>query len=108
MKSGDVVVGAFPGAHLTKIRPAVVLSTEAYHRYRPDVIIGLITTQAPQPLAPTDCELRDWKQAGLHSTSFFRLFAVTISRREVRIIGRLSDSDWESVRLCFKVGFGGE
>ncbi len=28
-----------------KIRPAVVLSTELYHRYRPDVIVGLITTR---------------------------------------------------------------
>jgi hypothetical protein len=27
LKPGDVVVGAFPGADMTKIRPAVVLST---------------------------------------------------------------------------------
>jgi hypothetical protein len=25
----------------------------------------------------------------------FRLFPVTLSQREVRLIGRLSDSDWE-------------
>lgn len=84
MKPGDVVVGAFPGADTTKIRPAVVLSTELYHQYRPDVIVGLITTQPPKELAPTDCELRDWRQAG---------------------IGRLSESDWHSVRECFKAGF---
>ena len=42
-----------------KIRPAVVLSTELYHHYRPDVIVGLITTQPPKELTPTDCELRD-------------------------------------------------
>ena len=45
MKPGDVVIGAFPGADTTKIRPAVVLSTERYHRHRPDVIVGLVTTQ---------------------------------------------------------------
>ncbi|MGP0076581.1 MAG: type II toxin-antitoxin system PemK/MazF family toxin [Bryobacteraceae bacterium] len=60
MKPGDVVVCAFPGALLTKTRPAVVLSTEDYHRYRPDVIGGLITSQAPTLLAPTDCALHDW------------------------------------------------
>lgn len=106
MKPGDVVVGAFPGAHVTKTRPAVVLSTEDYHRHRPDVVVGLITTQAPMPLAPTDCALRDWKQEGLHAASYFRLFPVTLSQRQVRLIGRLSNSDWESVRLCFKIGFG--
>jgi hypothetical protein len=106
LKPGDVVVGAFPGAHVTKTRLAVVLSTEDYHWHRPDVVVGLITPQAPKPLAPTDCALRDWKQAGLHAASYFRLFPVTLPQREVRLIGRLSDWDWESVRLCLKVGFG--
>ena len=108
MKPGDVVVGAFPGAQATKTRPAVVLSTEDYHRHRPDVVVGLITTQTPTPLAPTDCALRDWKQAGLRAVWYFRLFPVTLSQREVRVIGRLSDADWKSVRECFRAGFGGE
>jgi mRNA interferase MazF len=106
LKPGDVVVAAFPGARVTKTRPAVVLSTEDYHRHRPDVVVGLITTQVPRPLTPTDCELGDWRQAGLHMPSFFRLFPVTLPQHEVRLIGRLSDADWDSVRLCFKAGFG--
>jgi mRNA-degrading endonuclease toxin of MazEF toxin-antitoxin module len=108
VKPGDVVVGAFPGADTTKIRPAVVLSNELYHRHRPDVIVGLITTHSPNELAPTDCELRHWGQAGLHQPSFFRLFPVTLLQREVRLIGRLSESDWSSVRACFKAGFGSD
>jgi mRNA interferase MazF len=48
LKPGDVVVGAFPGALATKTRPAVVLSTGDYHRQRPYVVVGLITTQAPK------------------------------------------------------------
>ena len=106
MKPGDVVIGAFPGAQLTKTRPAVVLSTEDYHRHRHDVVVGLITTQTPKPLAPSDRVLMDWKQAGLHAASYFRLFPVTLPQREVREIGRLSDSDWESVRVCLKACFG--
>ena len=97
---------AFPGAQVTKTRPAVVLSTEDYHRYRPDVIVSLITSQAPTLLAPTDCALPDWKQAGLHAASYFRLFPVTLPQREVRLIGRLSETDWASVRMCLKAGFG--
>lgn len=106
MKPGDVVIGAFPGAQLTKTRPAVVLSTEEYHRNRPDVIVGIITTQAPQPWTPTDCALLDWKQAGLHSPSHFRLYLVTLPHREVRMVGRLSDSDWHSVLSCLHRGLG--
>jgi mRNA interferase MazF len=108
LKPGDVVVCAFPGAQLRKTRPAVVLSSEDYHRHRADVVVGLITTQVPTPLAPTDCALRDWRQAGLHTESYFRLFPVTLPQREARLIGRLSDADWQSVRACFKAGFGFE
>jgi mRNA-degrading endonuclease toxin of MazEF toxin-antitoxin module len=68
LKPGDIVVGAFSGVDAIKVRPAVVLSTELY-RYRPDVIVGLITTQRPGELAPTDCELSDWRHAGLHDPS---------------------------------------
>jgi hypothetical protein len=86
----------------------VVLSTELYHRHRPDAIVGLITTQAPKERAPPDCELCDWREAGLHQPSFFRLFPVTLSQREVRLIGRLSASDWNSVCACFKAGLGSD
>ena len=106
MKPGDVVVCAFPGAELTKARPAVVLSTEDYHRHRPDVIVGLITTQPPNQQAPTDCALKNWKLAGLHSPSYFRLFLVTVPHRNVRTVGRLSHADWDSVQACFENGFG--
>jgi mRNA interferase MazF len=99
-------VGAFPGTLLTKTRPAVVLSSEIYHQHRPDVVVGLITTRTPMPETPTDCGLQDWKQAGLHAASYFRLFPVTFLQDQVRLIGRLSPSDWKSVRGCFQIGFG--
>ena len=98
---------------MTKTRPAVVLSTEEYrvlgidnHRCRPDIAVGLIASQVPGPLTPADCEVRDWTQAGLDLPSFFRLFPMTLPQREVRLIGRLSDSDWNSVRACFEFGLG--
>ena len=99
------MVGAFPGAQVTKTRPAVVLSTETYHQHRPDVVVGIITTRCPMPLGPTDCALHDWKQAGLHAPSYFRLFLITLLQRDVRLIGRLSQADLASVRACFGAGF---
>jgi mRNA interferase MazF len=104
LKPGDVVVGVFPGAETTKARPAVVLSIEPYQRHRPDIVLGLITTQPPKEMAPTDCEVQDWKQAGLHQPSYFTLFPVTFPQREVRRIGRLSDADWEAACAWFKAG----
>ncbi|MBL8228421.1 MAG: type II toxin-antitoxin system PemK/MazF family toxin [Bryobacterales bacterium] len=105
MKPGDVVIGAFPGAQMTKARPAVVLSTENYHLNRPDVIVGIITTQDPRPPSPTDCPVADWTVAGLHAPSWFRLFLVTLPRCGVRKVGRLSPRDWMAVQTCFRNGF---
>ena len=104
MKPGDVVVGAFAGAQVTKARPGVVLSTDGYHRHRPDVIVGILTSQDPSPATPTDCTLVDWKGAGLHSPSYFRLFLVTLPQTNVRQIGRLSDADWRAVQGCLQNG----
>lgn len=45
MKPGDVVWIVFPGVVQTKSRPAVILSSATYHTTRPDVIVGLVTSQ---------------------------------------------------------------
>lgn len=75
-----------------------MLSTELYQRHRPDVILGLITTRPADPLCPTDCEIKDWKPAGLHAPSCFRMYIVTLLQRNVRMIGRLTDYGWQEVR----------
>lgn len=108
MKPGDVVVGAFPGAHLTKTRPAVVLSTDTYHQHRPDVVLGLITTKVLDIPSPTDCVLKDWKAAGFRVPSCFRLFLVTIPQANVRAIGRLTPSDWNEVVARCEIGLIGQ
>jgi mRNA-degrading endonuclease toxin of MazEF toxin-antitoxin module len=43
LKPGDVVIGMLPGAFETKVRPAVVISSEAYLRERPEVLVGILT-----------------------------------------------------------------
>src|SRR5258706_16448976 len=108
LKPGDVVIGAFPGAHVTKTRPAVVLSTANYHRHRPDVILGLITSSRSDPLSPTDYEIQDWKAAGLHTPSRFRLYLVTLLQEDVRVIGALTQRDWQAVKLRVGTGLIGD
>lgn len=100
---GDVVTVNFPGVTGVKRRPAVVLSSTTYHATRPDVIVGLITTQTTA-LGSTDYALQDWAAAGLRVASIFRSFLVTLppSANLVRI-GHLSERDWKGVRACVKL-----
>jgi len=101
--TGDVVWLEFPGAIATKRRPAVVLSSTEYHAARPDVIVGLVTSQVLKAVASTDCILSDWRSAGLRLPSAFRAFLATLPRSAVITkMGRLSDSDWRAVCECTK------
>ncbi len=43
--AGDVVTVDFPGVTGIKRRPALILSSATYHTNRPDIIVGLITSQ---------------------------------------------------------------
>ena len=96
---GDVVIVDFPGAQGVKRRPGVVLSTQTYHRDRPDVILGLLTTRIPAKLAPTDYVPNDWGAAGLHQPSVFRAYLATLDRSELsQPVGRLIAGDWCEVR----------
>lgn len=75
---GDIVAVNFPGVTGVKRRPAVILSSPVYHAARPDVIVGLITSQTAAAADPTDYLLQDWAQAGLRVPSAFRSFLATL------------------------------
>jgi len=99
LSPGDVVVVDFPGVTGIKRRPAIVLSADAYHSTRPDVILGLITSQVAGAIGPTDHALGDWAAAGLRLPSVFRSFLVTLPRTAVhQVAGHLSDQDWLAVQ----------
>lgn len=100
--SGDIVTVDFPGVTGVKRRPAVILSSETYHTNRPDVIIGLITSQT-KGLGETDYALQDWQAAGLRVASVFRSFLVTLpASANLVVIGQLSKRDWQGVTACVK------
>jgi mRNA interferase MazF len=96
---GSVVLVDYVGAVTTKRRPAVVVSSALYHNNRPDVILGLLTTDVADATGPTDYVLQDWAAAGLHRPTAFRSFLLT---RPVAVIlqeiGQLSQRDWQEVK----------
>jgi mRNA interferase MazF len=101
---GTIVVVDFPGVTGIKRRPAVIVSSALYHRARPDVILGVITSQIDSATAATDYLLQDWKAAGLRRTSAFRAFLITLPRSAITArLGQLSETDWQAVRERVKV-----
>ena len=97
-QAGDVVTVPFQGVTGIKQRPAVILSSATYHANRPDVILGLLTTNIGAATGPTDYILQDWAVAGLHRATAFRAFLLTVPRTEVRThIGHLAGPDAQQI-----------
>jgi mRNA interferase MazF len=99
---GDVVTVYFMGATGAKRRPAVVVSSRLYHANRPDIILGLLTTQTASATTPTDYVLKDWAIAGLKQPSAFRAYLGTYDPAQVQHIGHLSTHDWQGVQDCLQ------
>ena len=99
VETSDVVVLDFPGVTDMNLRPAVVVSSDAYPSSRPDVILGVLTSQVAGQNGATDHAPADWSAAGLQLPSMFRSFLVTVLRTAVyHVAGHLSDQDWLAVR----------
>lgn len=102
-KPGDILLVPFPFTDqtTTKQRPAVVLSSEAYNRSHPDIILAPITSK----IARTSDEvlISEWQSAGLLKASAVKpilaSFETSLVRRQ---LGVLSTSDLQSVRELFR------
>lgn len=100
LQAGDVVTIDFPGVKGIKRRPAVVVSSSTYHQHRPDVIVGIVTSQIQKATTPTDYLLNDWTAAGLHRPSAFRTFLATLPATAATRIGHCSERDWQGIVDC--------
>jgi mRNA interferase MazF len=88
-KQGDVVLVAFPFTDLStaKTRPALIVSSDSFHRDALDIILVGITSQIDGKTAPSDflLSLEDQRHAGLPKPSLVRLGKiVTLDRRLIR------------------------
>lgn len=107
---GDVVLVRFPftDQSTTKQRPAVVISSEAYHRARPDILIMAITSHARSRPAIGEAPIRHWKEAGLIKPSVFKPLLATIERTLVRRrLGHLEPEDLRVLRKLLPIIVGG-
>ena len=88
-KRGDVVLIAFPFTDLTttKMRPALILSSDTFNQSHLDIILVAITSQVSKKVLPFDHLLspEDQNYAGLPKPSLVKLGkVVTIDQRLVR------------------------
>ena len=100
---GDIVLVSFPftDQSAAKQRPAVVVSSEAYHQSRRDLIIMAITSQVRPTQGMGDVTVQDWKSAGLLKPSSIKPVIATIEQRLViKRLGRLKEDDRQKLRAA--------
>ena len=105
---GDVVLVSFlfSDESGTKRRPALVISSAAYHNGRSEVIIAAITSRTDRLLVG-DYLINDWQQAGLLFPSVVAGIFRTVKEEMIaREMGSLSLPDMESVDGNLKLVLG--
>jgi mRNA interferase MazF len=106
---GDIVLVPFPftDQSTTKRRPAVVVSSQAYNRERPDLILMAVTSQLRPAAGIGEVTAREWQAAGLLKPSAIKPVITTVGRGLViRRLGRLSDPDREALKRAIQAILG--
>ncbi len=108
-KRGDIVLvdfGFSEGAGAKK-RPALIISSDNYHKSRQEVIVAAITSNIKRVLFG-DTKIDKWKEAGLIypslATGIIRTIKVSVI---IRKLGALSKQDLQKVQknLGKAIGF---
>lgn len=106
---GDVILVPFPftDQSTSKKRPAVVISSSAYHIDRPDVILMAITSQVRPVAAVGEVSVRHVDGSGLLKPSVIKPVIATIARELIiRKLGRLHTDDRQALLNGLRVILG--
>ena len=98
---GDVVVVpvTFSDQSGIKKRPAVVVSSAAYHQGRTDVILMAITSQVRPSSRIGEIPVSAWREAGLLKPSAFKPLLFTLDRALfLRRLGCFDETDRQALR----------
>ena len=111
-RRGEVVVVEVPftGQAGSKARPALVVSTEAFHKPLLDVIVCPISSQPRNFERPGsgDHPLEHWRAAGLKYPSTVRISNIVAVEKRIikRILGRIATEDLAAVDEGVRRAFG--
>lgn len=99
-KQGDIVLVDFGFSERTgaKKRPALIISSDNYHKNRQEVIIVAITSNTKRALFG-DTKIEEWEKAGLIYPSLVTGIMRTIKESMIiHKLGILSQRDFQRVR----------
>ena len=103
---GDIVLVPFPFTDQTgtKKRPAVVVSSDAYHRQRIDLVVMALTSQLLRTAdAIGEVLVAEWQEAGLPKPSLIKPVLATIERGLIlRRLGGLQQPDQQALRSALQ------
>jgi len=102
---GDVILVEFVFADESgaKVRPALVISSQTYHRSRPEVIVAAITSNVARRLSG-DHPIVEWESAGLVLPSTVTGIIRTIDRSAIRrTLGSLAKTDLDAFDEALRV-----
>lgn len=106
---GDLVLVPFPftDQSLSKKRPALIVSSDIYHRERRDVILLAVTSQARIASSNIEVEIVDWQTAGLLKPSVFKPILTTAEAiLIIRKLGHLDEQDVRTLRQMLELILG--
>lgn len=106
---GDIVLVPFPftDQSATKRRPAVIVSSDRYHRERPDLIIMAVTSQARPAGGVGEVQVKEWQAAKLLKPSVVKPVITTIEHSLViRTLGRLKEVDQQALQQALAAVIG--
>ena len=98
---GDVVLVPFPFTDqtMTKKRPAVVVSSNAYNSARPDVVVMAITGHLSVSPRIGEVVVTEWKHAGLLKASTIKPILATIEKTLIiHGLGQLGERDIQALK----------
>jgi mRNA interferase MazF len=105
---GDVVLVSFvfPDETGVKRRPAVIVSSDAYHQGRQEAIIAAVTSRTDRVLVG-DHLIANWREAGLLFPSVATGIIRTIKQGMIaRRLGSLADHDLRALGRNLKLVLG--
>jgi mRNA-degrading endonuclease toxin of MazEF toxin-antitoxin module len=110
-RRGDVVVVSvgFTGQTGSKLRPALVVSADRFHKKLPDLIVAPISSQARffgKPGAG-DYPLEHWKAVGLRYPSTVRISNIVAVEKRIikRVLGAAHAEDLAAVERGLRAAF---
>ena len=106
---GDIVLVPFPFTNqvITKKRPAVIISSGAYNRQRPDIILMAVTSQMQSANYFGDMTISQWQQAGLLKPSVIKPIFTTVEKGLVlKKLGSMSDNDRKELNKAIQTIIG--